>query len=158
VLSRGVYPVRSFGGRFNTHIGSSAGWCYLHHRAWSEAFQANDLDRARDIDRRRHVIRVAGKPRRVTPTFWRLFALLYAHRNEVVDYGRLLAELYPDGELPIVANSLRANVRRLRKALAGSRYSIVTPPTIGCELIVAISPARGRHRRRHSSSELSRGA
>jgi hypothetical protein len=41
---------------------------------------------------------ITGKPRRLMPIFWRLFALLYAHRCDVVDNDRLLAELYPGDE------------------------------------------------------------
>jgi hypothetical protein len=50
--------------------------------------------------------------------------------------NRLHAELYCDGEQPTAANAIRENVRRLRKALAGSRYEIVNYPRIGYELIV----------------------
>jgi hypothetical protein len=39
----------------------------------------NDLYQAGDIDRRRHLVLVAGKLRRLTPNFWRLFTLLYRH-------------------------------------------------------------------------------
>jgi hypothetical protein len=35
---------------------------------------AKDLDQAGNIDRRRHVIRIAGAPRRLTPVFWRLLS------------------------------------------------------------------------------------
>ena len=38
-LAEGYTLSGLLGGRFNTHIGSSAGWCYLHHPGWSEAFQ-----------------------------------------------------------------------------------------------------------------------
>jgi hypothetical protein len=50
--------------------------------------------------------------------------------------NRLHAELTEDGEQPTAANAIRENVRRLRKAFAGSRYEIVNYPTIGYELIV----------------------
>jgi DNA-binding response OmpR family regulator len=72
----------------------------------------------------------------MTRMFWRLFTLLYAHRNDVVDYDLLHAELYRD-EGPTSANVIRENVRRLRKVLAGSRYKIINHPTIGYELSVA---------------------
>jgi DNA-binding response OmpR family regulator len=97
---------------------------------------ANDLDQAGDIDRRRHVVLVAGKPCRLAPTLWRLFALLYQHRSDVVDNDRLHAELCHEMEQPLVATVVKENVRRLRKALAGSRYEIVNHPTLGYELIV----------------------
>ena len=84
---------------------------------------------------------VAGKPRRLTPNFWRLFTLLYRHRGDVVDNDRIQAELYDDAmEQPLAANAVRENVRRLRKVLAGSRYEIVNHPTLGYELIVVDGP------------------
>ena len=98
---------------------------------------ANDLDQAGDIDRRRHFVLFAGKPRRLTPAFWRLFTFLYRHRGDVVDNDRIQAELYNITEQPLAANAGRENVRRLRKALAGSRYEIINHPTLGYELIVA---------------------
>ena len=82
--------------------------------------------------------------RRLTPNFWRLFTLLYRNRGDVVDNHRIQAELYDETEQPLAANAVRENVRRLRKALAGSRYEIVNHPTLGYELIVT---ARRRTRR-----------
>ena len=49
-------------------------------------------------------------------------------------------------EQPVAANAARETVRRLRKALAGSRYEIVNHPTIGYELIVG-DVLLGRRRR-----------
>jgi hypothetical protein len=50
-------------------------------------------------------------------------------------------ELYrSDVEHPVVGNSIRENVRRLRKVLAGPRYEFVYHPILGYELIVAGSP------------------
>jgi hypothetical protein len=43
----------------------------------------------------------------------------------------------------MAANAVRENVRRLRKALAGSRYEIVNHPTLAYELIVADVPGAG---------------
>jgi DNA-binding response OmpR family regulator len=116
----------------------------LCKRCGEEIALANDLDGAEDIDRRRHLVMVAGKPRRLTPTFWRLFTLLYARRRDVVDNDQLHAELYRDVEQPLAGNVIRENVRRLRKVLAGSRYEIVNHPTLGYELIVADSLAHPR--------------
>jgi hypothetical protein len=90
----------------------------LCNRCGEEIVLANDLDQAPDIDRRRHLVLVAGKPRRLTPTFWRLFTLLYAHRRDVVGNDQLHAELYRDVEQPMAGNVIRENVRRLRKVLA----------------------------------------
>ena len=103
----------------------------LCDRCGEEIALANDLDQAGDIDRRRHLVLVAGKPRRLTPNFWRLFTLLYRHRGDVVDNDRIQAELYDAMEQPLAANAVRENVRRLRKVLAGSRYEIVNHPTLG---------------------------
>jgi hypothetical protein len=66
---------------------------------------ANDLDQAGDIDLRRHLVPVAGKPRRLTPNFWRLFfTLLYRHRGDVVDNDRIQAERYDETQQPLAAN------------------------------------------------------
>jgi hypothetical protein len=51
-------------------------------------------------------------------------------------------------EQPLAANAVRENVRRLRRALTGSRYEIVNHPTLGYELIVTGVPARRRRRAR----------
>ena len=74
----------------------------LCDRCGEEIALANDLDKAGDIDRRRHLVLVAGKPRRLTPNFWRLFTLLYGHRGDVVDNDLICAELFgePDQTLP----------------------------------------------------------
>jgi DNA-binding response OmpR family regulator len=118
----------------------------LCNRCREEIALANDLDQAGDIDRRRHVVLVASKRCRLAPTLWRLFALLYQHRGDVVDNDRLHAELRREMEQPIVVNVVKENVRRLRKALAGSRYEILNHPTLGYELIVSDVPARRRRR------------
>ena len=115
-------------------------------RCGEEIALANDLDQAGDIDRRRHLVLVAGKPRRLTPKFWQLLTLLYRHRGDVVDNDRICAELYDEMEQPVAANAARETVRRLRKALAGSRYEIVNHPTLGYELIVG-DVLLGRRRR-----------
>ena len=97
----------------------------LCDRCGEEIAFANDLDQAGDIDRRRHLVLVVGKPRRLTPNFWRLFTLLYRHRGDVVDNDRIQAELYDSRQKqPLAANAVRDNVRRLRTALARSRYGI----------------------------------
>jgi DNA-binding response OmpR family regulator len=122
----------------------------LCDRCGEEIVLANDLDQAGDIDRRRHLVLVAGKPRRLTPNFWRLFTLLYRHRGDVVDNDRIQAELYDETEQPLAANAVRENLRRLRRALAGSRYEIVNHPTLGYELVVT---ARRRTRKAAEASE-----
>jgi hypothetical protein len=62
----------------------------------------------------------ASRPRRLTPNFWRLSTLLYEHRGDAVDNDRICAELYDANEQPVAANAARENLRRLRRALAGS--------------------------------------
>jgi DNA-binding response OmpR family regulator len=86
----------------------------LCDRCGEEIALANDLDQAGDVDRRRHLVLVAGKPRRLTPNFWRLFTFLYRHRGDVVDNDRICAELYDATEQPVAATAVRENVRRLR--------------------------------------------
>jgi hypothetical protein len=97
----------------------SMGALPLCDRCGEEIALANDLDQAGDIDRKRHLVLVAGKPRRLTPIFWRLFTLLYARRGDVVDNDRLFAEVYRDQEQRMAPNAVRDNVWRLRKVLAG---------------------------------------
>ncbi len=94
---------------------------------------------------------VAGKPRRLTPNFWRLFTLLYRHRGGVLDNDRIQTELYDETEQPLAANAVRENVRRLRKVLAGSRYEIVNHSTLGYELFVT---ARRRTRTVAGATEV----
>jgi hypothetical protein len=52
-----------------------------------------------------------------------------------------------EGEEPLAPNAVRENVRRLRKARAGSRYEIINHPTLGYELIV-----NGRRRTRDTGT------
>jgi hypothetical protein len=75
----------------------------------------------------------------------------------VVDNDRICAELYDEMEQPLAANAVRESVRRLRRALAGSRYEIVNHPTLGYELIVTEVPARRRGRRGGTPCRLSAG-
>jgi hypothetical protein len=77
--------------------------------------------------------------------FWRLFTLLYRHRGDVVDNDRVQVELYDEPNSRCRRGP--GDVRRLRKAPAGSRYEIVNHPTFGYELIVGDVPAR---RQRHN--------
>ena len=86
------------------------------------------FDREPDIDRHRHVVFVAGEPRRLNQTSWRLFTLLYRNRGRVV--ANALLHSRPSKV-----------VSRLRSRLAGSRYEIVNHYGIGYELIVDPAPA-----------------
>jgi DNA-binding response OmpR family regulator len=108
----------------------------LCDRCGEEIALANDLDGAGDIDRRRHRVMVAGKPRSLTATHWQIFMLLYRHRGDVVSIDRIHVEL-SKGRDRASAEPIREHMRQLRKVLAGSRYQIVNYRTLGYELIVA---------------------
>ena len=112
----------------------------LCKRCGEEIAVANDLDRAGDIDRRRHRVMVAGKPRSLTTTHWQIFMLLYRHRGDVVSIDRIHVEL-SKGRDHASAEPIREHMRQLRKVLAGSRYQIVNYRTLGYELIVADASA-----------------
>jgi DNA-binding response OmpR family regulator len=114
----------------------------LCDRCGEEIAVANDLDRAGDVDRRRHVLMVAGQPRRLTATHWRIFVLLYGCRGDVVYTDRIHAELYPEArERPGPDKIIRENIRTLRRVLDGSRYRIENYRGLGYELIVDDSPS-----------------
>lgn len=108
----------------------------LCDRCGKEITLANVLDQAGDIDRRRHRLIVAGKPRSLTATHWQIFMLLYRHRGDVVYNDNIHAELC-EGRDPTSTELIREHMRQLRKVLAGSRYRIVNYRSLGYELIVA---------------------
>ena len=89
-----------YGATIDAAQSTSGGPLPICDRCGEEIGLANDLDRAGDIDRRPHLLRVGGKPHRLTPISWRLFTLLYAHRGDVLDYDQLHTELYGDAEQP----------------------------------------------------------
>ena len=91
---------------------------------------------ARDVDRRRHLVMVAGKPRALTATHWQIFTLLYRHRGDVVYNDCIHTELSEGRDRPS-AELIREHMRQLRKVLAGSRYQIVNYRSLGYEIIVA---------------------
>jgi DNA-binding response OmpR family regulator len=70
-----------------------------------------------------------GEIRRLSPTLWRLFKLLYRHRGSVVRY-HLIAS---DAGIP--ASVLREHTRRLRERLSGSEFQLVTHRGLGLELV-----------------------
>ena len=108
----------------------------LCERCGEEIAVANDLDMAGDVDRRRHLVMVAGSRRSLTATHWQIFMLLYRHPGDVVYNDRIHAEL-SDGRDRPSAELIREHMRQLRKVLAGSRYQIVNYRSLGYELIVA---------------------
>jgi DNA-binding response OmpR family regulator len=96
----------------------------LCKRCGEEITLGNDLDRSSDIDRRRHRVTVAGKPRSLTATHWLIFGLLYRHRGDVVSNDRIHVEL-SKGRDWSSAEPIREQMRQLCKALAGSRHQII---------------------------------
>ena len=82
----------------------------LCKRCGEEIALANDLDRARDIDRRRHLVMAAGTSRRLSATHWQIFILLYSHRGDVVYADRIQAELYRETKVPEARNIIREHV------------------------------------------------
>ena len=110
----------------------------LCERCGEEIAVANDLDRAGDIDRRRHRVMVAGKPHSLTATHWQIFMLLYRHRGDVVSIERIHVELSRGGDRAS-AEPIREHMRQLRKVLAGSRYQIINYRTLGYELVADAS-------------------
>jgi DNA-binding response OmpR family regulator len=112
----------------------------LCDRCREEITLANALDQAGDIDRRRHRVMVAGKPRSLTATHWHIFMLLYGNRGDVVSIDRIHVEL-SKGRDHASAEPIREHMRQLRKVLAGSRYQIVNYRTLGYELVVAETTA-----------------
>jgi DNA-binding response OmpR family regulator len=116
--------------------GSSGGTVALCERCGEEIAVANDLDRAGDVDRRRHLVMLAGKPRSLTATHWQIFMLLCRHGGDVVYNHPIRVELSDGRDRPSV-ELIREHMRQLRKLLAGSRYQIVNCRSIGHELIVA---------------------
>jgi hypothetical protein len=85
----------------------------LCDRCGEEIALANDLDQAGDIDRRRHLVLVAGKPRRLAPTLWRLFTVLSRRSGDVIDDDRLRAELYCEmDDVPAAGTTAHARESR----------------------------------------------
>jgi DNA-binding response OmpR family regulator len=107
----------------------SRGPAVLCERCKTEIALANALDAEPDVDRRRREL-VAGDRRRVlSRTGWALFEVLYAARGSPVSTGFLVEAT--------AASGLREHIRRLRRALVGSRYRIDTYRGIGYGLTVA---------------------
>jgi DNA-binding response OmpR family regulator len=102
----------------------------LCDRCGEEIKLANAIDQTGDVDRRRHRVMVAGTPRSLTGTHWRIFMLLYRHRGDVVYNDSIQAELSEGGDHPS-AELIREHIRQLRKVLAGSRYQIVNYRSLG---------------------------
>jgi DNA-binding winged helix-turn-helix (wHTH) protein len=132
----------------------------LCDRCGEEITLANALDRAGDIDRRRHRVMVADIPRSLTATHWRIFMLLYRHRGDVVYNDRIHAGLSEGRDRPS-AELIRERMRQLRKVLVGSRYQIINYRSLGYEIVLADAsdasptgkPARPRGKSRSRPDE-----
>jgi DNA-binding response OmpR family regulator len=107
----------------------SHGPAVLCERCKTEIALANALDAEPDVDRRRRELVAEGKPRVLSRTGWALFEMLYAAHGSPVSTGLLVKAMASSG--------LREHIRRLRRALAGSRYRIETYRGIGYGLTVA---------------------
>jgi DNA-binding response OmpR family regulator len=94
---------------------------------------------------------VAGKPRSLTATHWRIFTLLYQHRGDVVSNGRIRAELSEGSDQPST-HLITEHMRQLRKVLVGSRYQIVNYRSLGYELIIADASAAASARPTEANS------
>jgi DNA-binding winged helix-turn-helix (wHTH) protein len=126
----------------------------LCERCGEEIAVANDLDLAGDVDRRRHLVTVAGSRRSLTATHWQIFILLHRHYRDVVYNDRIHAELSEGRDRPS-AELIREHTRQLRKVLAGSRYQIVDYRGLGYGLIVAdTSDASARRRPGHPTGNI----
>ena len=102
------------------------GSAMLCERCRTEIALANLLDAEPDVNRRRREL-VAGGEHRVLPaTAWALFAALYAVRGQPVS-GDFLTKA-------IGASDLSNHLRRLRRALVGSRYRVETHSDLAYEL------------------------
>ena len=101
----------------------------LCQRCKTEIALANALDAEPDVDRWRHELVAGGKRRVLSRTGWAFFEVLYAARGSPVSTGFLVEATGASG--------LREQIRRLRRAVVGSRYRIDTYRGIGYGLTVA---------------------
>jgi hypothetical protein len=83
----------------------------------------NPLDAEPDVDRRRRELVAGERGQVLSRTGWALFEVLYAARGSPVSTGFLVEAT--------AASGLREHIRRLRRALVGSRYRIDTYRGIG---------------------------
>ncbi len=87
-------------------------------RAWPRGALVDStfvVDDALTIDFARHLVRVAGEERTLTPTEARLLHLLVKNRGRTLPNALILDRLWPDGSGAM--NSLWEYVRRLREKL-----------------------------------------
>ena len=102
----------------------------LCERCKTEVALANALDAEPDVDRRRRELVVEDQRRVLSRTEWAIFEVLYAARGSPMSTDFLVATT--------ASSSLREHIRKLRRALTGSRYRIETHRGIGYSLTVAL--------------------
>ena len=116
-----------------SELGSGCGTVALCERCGEEITVANDLDLAGDVDRRRHQVMVAGKPR---PQPIGRYSCCSTGTAAMSSCTTIASTPNSPRDRPS-AELIREHMRQLRKVLAGSRYQIVNYRSIGYELIVA---------------------
>ena len=100
----------------------------LCERCKTEVALANALDAEPDVDRRRRELVASDQRRVLSRTEWAIFEALYAARGSPVSTDFLVAAT--------VTSGLREHIRKLRRALVGSRYCIEKSRGIGYGLTV----------------------
>ena len=100
-------------------------------RCGAEIALANLMDVDPGVDRKHFsLILRGGEQRQLSPAQWRLFAVLYQRHGRIVRLPEL-ARATGDGE-----RSLRTLINSLRRNLLGSRFSVLTHPAHGYELVI----------------------
>jgi DNA-binding winged helix-turn-helix (wHTH) protein len=100
-------------------------------RCGAEIMMANLMDVDPGVDRKHYSLVLRGGERRqLSPAQWRLFAALYQRHGRIVR----LAEL--ETATGDAERSLRTLINFLRRNLVGSRFSVLTHPAHGYELII----------------------
>src|SRR5438874_5466701 len=100
-------------------------------RCGAEIVAANLMDIDPGVDREHFsVVLQGGQRRQLSVSEWRLFTVLYQRHGRIVPLAEL-ARATGD-----VEGKLRERLRRLRRSLDRSRFSVLTHPTHGYELIV----------------------
>jgi hypothetical protein len=100
----------------------------LCKRCKTEVSLANALDAEPDVDRRRRELAAGDQRRVLSRTEWAIFEVLYAALGSPVSTDFLVTTT--------VTSGLREHIRKLRRALIGSRYRIETHRGIGYSLTV----------------------
>jgi DNA-binding response OmpR family regulator len=100
-------------------------------RCGAEIVTANLMDIDPGVDRAHFALVLSGDRRRqLSPTEWRLFAMLYRR------HGRVVANVEVARAARISGDNLREQIRRLHQRLIGSRFRLVTHGADDYELVV----------------------